>query len=218
MGNQEQRWLSLDAICTTLRLPRKIIRALVKKGCLVHIKTQAGDRYLDPTPEYAEQLRLGAMAHQKYYPIPDDITERALLTPAEISQILGINKKQTRTWLKRHDVPRFQVSRNLALYTVGGVREALWNREDRVLHKNKAPFLIPELVAFFRRYYAAETALVPTDKQFREDDVLQRKLEILASLNDGAKRDFSAKVELARKIVQILEFESVSNTEQTPNK
>ena len=201
----EQRWLSLDMLATTLRLPKAIIRGLVKKGCLVRIKTAAGDRYLDPTPEYAAQLKIASVIHQKLYTIPEGVTEKALLTTAEVGEILGMTPKNAQNWLTRHKPQSFKIRARLRLYTVAGIRECLWRREGRYLSKQKAPFLIPELVAFFRKHYAEETALIPTDKEFRQDEILQRKLERLAQMGESAQMDFAAKVELARKIVQILE-------------
>ena len=205
MGNQEQRWLSLDMLATTLRLPKAIIRGLVKQGCLVRIKTKAGDRYLDPTPEYAHQLKIASVIHQKLYTIPEGVTEKALLTAAEVGEILGMTPVAARKWLFKHKPPSFRMKAKLRLYTVTGIRECLWRREGRMLSKQRAPFLIPELVAFFRKHYAEETALIPTDKEFRQDEVLQRKLERLAQMGESAQIDFAAKVELARRIVQLLE-------------
>lgn len=207
-SSMDQRWLTLDALCSTLRLQPAHVRTLVRKGFLVAIGGGKGvpARYLEPTDEYKEQLRIAAILHMRAQPIPMGISEKCLLTAGEIGELLGSKSAaKTNKWLNKHKVVGYKVTKALSLYTVKDVREALWRREGRILAKQRAPYLISEIVEYVRRIHAAETALVPTDKEFRQDDILLKKLEVLAALGEDAQMDFAAKVELARKVVQLLE-------------
>jgi hypothetical protein len=195
-------------LCGVLRLNKIQVKTLVKKGFLVALGGGRGipARYLEPTEEYKEQLRIAAILHMKAQPIPAGISEKCLLTAGEIGELLGSKDPfQTNKWLTKHEVPGYRVTKVLKLYTVTDVREALLRRAGRVTSRQRAPFLIPEIIDFLRAHNKEDLAIVPTDKQFTQDDILRKKLERLAAMGEDAKADFAAKVELARKVVQILD-------------
>lgn len=201
----EQVWLSLSGICDKLRLTAGQVRTLVNKGCLATIgrKGTPAYRYLDPTPEYAEQLRIGAILHQKAFPVPADLSEKALLTSAECAEILGMSPKMMFRYLQRNAVPAVKVSKVLFLYSPAFVREAMLRRSKRTLSKQLAPFKIEELVTMFRDRLSAEVSLIPTDAEFAADEKLQLRLSMIVT--ESQKADFAHKVRLAQEIVQILE-------------
>jgi len=201
----EQVWLSLSGICDKLRLSPAQIRQLTKKGCLAVLKGKSGveARYLDPTPEYVEQLRLGAIIHQKHFPVPAGLTEKALLTKGECAELLGLSARMMERYLYRHTVPSIRVDKKHFLYSPLVVREAMLKRSGRKRHKQLAPFLLDELVTFFSSRLTAELSLIPTDKEFAADEALQRRLSLIVT--ESQKADFARKVKLAQEIVQILE-------------
>ena len=206
MGNtSEQTWLSLSGLCDKLRLPPYTVRQLAKKGCLAVIGKQGTTqaRYLDPTPEYVEQLRLGAILHQRHFPVPAGLSEKALLTNSECGAILGMSLKMMNRYLTRHHIPSIKVSKVLFLYSPAVVREALLKRTKGVLNRQKSPFLIAELVELFRARLSAEVSLIPSDKEFAADERLQQRLSMIVT--ESQKADFAQKVKLASEIVQILE-------------
>jgi hypothetical protein len=207
----DQQWLSLSGICDKLRLTAGQVRTLVNKGCLATIgkKGTPAYRYLDPTPEYKEQLRMGAIIHQRHYPIPAGLTEKALLTNSECREILGMSAIMMKRYLKRNHIPSIKVTKTLFLYSPAVVREALLKRSKKTLHRNLAPFLLSEMVELFRSRLLAEVSLIPTDKEFRADEALQRRLAMIVT--ESQKADFARKVKLAQQIVQILESVNSSN-------
>jgi hypothetical protein len=199
-----QTWLSLSGICDKLRLSPVQIRTLEKKGCLAVIgKTKADKRYLDPTPEYAEQLRLGAIIHQRHFPVPAGLTEKALLTKGECGELLGMTPKKMEKYLQRHTVPSIRVDKKHFLYSPLVVREAMLKRSKKTLSKQKAAFLLADMISLFRSRLSAELSIIPTDKEFAADEALQKRLSLIVT--EAQKADFARKVELARKVVQILE-------------
>ena len=206
----EQRWLTIDAVSSTLRLPLPYIRTLTKQGFLVSMGTGDNRRYLDPTPEYAEKLRLAAILHSNAMFVPPDINELFLLTLREVCVLLGWKLNYGRLYMKRNpEIPRFRVNSQLHLYTVKTVRELLWKRQGRRLSKQRSPFLIFELVAYVQRQHEEDTQDMPTDAQHAADESFMRKLESIVRRSEKdqvlAKADFARKVELARKVVQILD-------------
>lgn len=213
-ANTEQHWLSLDGICTTLRLDKSCVLALAKRGDIVVIwgPTNQGKipkaRFLDPTPQYAEQLRMAEMIHSKRYPIPPDISEYALLTAREVALVMGWTLKQARMRLFRYKVPPMKAGSNIYLYSAASVRDMMW-RVNRSTVAERSPFLLSEMIEFFQRWYADEVKGVPTDDQFAADDEIQRRLAKLIQRAEKdqsvAKADFASKIELARKIVEILQ-------------
>lgn len=207
----EQRWLTLDQLCGTLRMSKDQIKWLKRQGLLVTIGDRGNVRYLDPTPEHAEKLRMGAILLGKLVFIPPDLDELALLTLREVAEICGWTVGYARLFMHKHkDVPRVKINSQVTLYSVMAVREILWRRQDRKLSAQRSPFLISELVEFFRSYYAETKEDSPTDAQFLADQKIQRKLELIVRRAERdqvlAKGDLASKVELARKVVQILEF------------
>ena len=214
----EQRWLSYDGICTTLGISRKHARWLANQGILSviwgpgrHLKhTRA--RFLDPTPEYKQKLVLAEAIYGRLFPIPKDIEMVNLLTTREVSEIMGWSLDYAATYLwkrgksitvgKRHNA---YGAGGTNLYSVKMVRELLWHRQDRKKGQRRNPFLISELIDYFRKHHAEESEEVPTDTMFREDDILMRKLNRLARTKDPeALRDFVEKSRLARKVAKKL--------------
>jgi hypothetical protein len=202
----QQTWLSLSGICERLRLQPYQVRHLVKKGCLAVIKGKGSvaTRYLDPTPEYREQLRIGAIIHQKAFPVPVDISEKALLTAAECCELLGMKQKKWFDYTRRHGNPCIRVDKTHFLYSPLFVREMMLKRNKKTLARQRAIFFIPELVEFFRSRLSDEVSLIPTDKEFLADEALQQRLAMIVTKSQ--KADFAQKVKLAKQIVQILEI------------
>lgn len=206
----EQRWLTLDALATKLRLPATYIKELTKQHYLVSIGVADKKRWLDPTPEYAEKLRLAAIIHGDQMHVPPDISEIALLTLREVAELCGWKLGYARLYMKKNkEIPRFKVNSQLHLYSIVTVREILWRRQGRRHSKQRSPFLITELVEWVRKQHEEETADTITDAQYAADDKVMRKLEAIVRRSEkdqiSGKHDFASKVELARKIVQILE-------------
>jgi len=208
----EQTWLSLSGICDKLRLSPAQIRQLTKKGCLAVLKGKSNveARYLDPSPEYVEQLRLGAMIHMRAYPVSPGITEKALLTAAECAEILGMSQKMMFRYLERHAIPSVKVSKVLFLYSPSVVREAMLKRSKRTLGKQKAPFLLSEMIELFRSRLSAEVSLIPTDAEFAADEKLQLRLSKIVT--ESQKADFAQKVKLAQDVVNLLGISLATST------
>ena len=206
-------WLSLSGICDKLRLSPAQIRQLVKKGCLAVLKGKSSveARYLDPTPEYVEQLRLGAIIHQKHFPVPAGLTEKALLTKGECAELLGLSARMMERYLQRHTVPSIRVDKKHFLYSPLVVREAMLKRSKKTLSKQKSAYLLADMISLFRSRLTAELSLIPTDKEFAADEALQKRLSLIVT--ESQKADFARKVELARKIVQILESVKTAQAE-----
>jgi hypothetical protein len=205
----EQRWLTLDMLSSILRLPKPYIKELTRQGFLVTIGKHELKRWLDPTPEYQEKLRLAAVIQGRVQFVPPDISEIALLSLREVAELCGWTLSYARIYVKRNPVPRFKVNPRLDLYSIRTVREILWRRQGRKLSKQRSPFLIQELIEFVQREHARESADIPTDAEYAADEKIQRKLEAIVRRSEKdqevAKEDFASKVELARKIAQILD-------------
>lgn len=205
----EQSWLSIDAICTVLRLNRKTVLQLAKKGCLAVIWGPTGNkkisaaRFLDPTPEYREQLRLGAILHQHAYPVPSGLSEKSLLTLGECSELLGWKWKRTNKYFHLHALPSVRVNKTLYLYSPAIVRDIMLKRSKRRLSRQKAPFLLGEIVDFFKSRLTEDISSIPTDAEFLADERLQKRLSKIVT--EPQKNDFASKVALAKRVVQILE-------------
>src|SRR5438045_3127326 len=122
----EQRWLSLTGICTSLGLSAPQIKSLVKQRILVTIKAQQGEiRYLDPTPEFAERLRLGESLYCRMWPIPKELDISALLTLREFAQVMGWTMKYARRYCKEKKVPNTKIGFT-TMYSIATVRGLLW--------------------------------------------------------------------------------------------
>jgi hypothetical protein len=202
MADLPQRWLSFSGICTTLNLTPYQIQNLYNKGLLVRIGAGTNQRYLDPTPEYAERLRLAAVLLSKNTSLPTNISLCFLLTAREIAEIMGWTVRCATDYLRENKVPFFQGKANAKFYSVSTVRDFVWRRNGRKLSKQQSPFLITEMIAYFKKFLAAEEAIVPTDAAFREDEELQKKIRWMMSrpspVRETLLADFVEKLELAK--------------------
>lgn len=204
MAEPIQRWLSLSGICTTLGFSKGQIGHLVRIKALVTIGFGKDKRYLDPTPEYRERLRIGEALYGRLYPIPIDLNLTALLTLREMAQILGLTLKYMEKRVYQDKIPSVKAGM-YNLYTVETVRDLLWRRSGRKRHKQLAPFVIYELIEWFRKETAAAEEEVPTDAQFQADELLKRKLTRMARMKSPERelafKDFYEKVMLAKSVV-----------------
>lgn len=203
MSTSQQRWLSLDGICTQLGMTKRQVTFLVTKGTLVALGTGPKRRYLDPTPEYAAKLRLGETLYDVTRPLPKDLELLGLLTVREVAAIMGWTLRYAQTYLwTRKKTPSIKVGVH-RLYSIAVVRNLLWKREGRKQAYQKAPFLITHLIDWFLRYQQHYEEAVPTDVQFHEDDLMMRKIAHLMKFEvprrDNAMRELWAKVELAKR-------------------
>ena len=205
MPDLPQRWLSLSGISTQLNLTPTQIKTLYEQKLLVRIGKRPNEyRYLDPTPEYAERLRLAAVMLSKNHShnIPIDLPFTSLLTMREIAEIMDWSLHKTVRLLERGKVPCFKGKNRVRLFSVSDVRDFIWKRNGR---KNKytAPLLLSELIVYFRRFQAAEEAIVPTDAAFAEDEALQKKIIWLMKQpkREVLLADFIQKIELAKTVV-----------------
>lgn len=191
-----QRWLSIHGICNALEMTPDKIRRLVKKGLLQRLGEGPDARYLDPGPEYAERMRL-AMGMEMTTPLG----AKFLFTTREVATIMQWSFRHAITRLTK--VPSFRTKGSLNLYSAADVRDMLWKRHGRKLADRKAPFLMPEILEFFQRYYDSETAMIPTDAVFREDEEFQKKLNwILKQPNKEVMlADLLQKMDLAKKVL-----------------
>lgn len=214
MATLPQRWLSLSGICTTLNLGPAQIKTLYKQNLLVRIGKWANQgqdnyRYLDPTPEYAERLRLAAVMLSKNTEVPIDLPLTFLLTIREVAEIMGWTLRHAKHFLEDNKVPCYKSANRARLYSVSVVRDLLWRRNGRKLSKQLAPTLIEDLIVFFRRFQAAEESIVPTDAAFERDAELQKKITWMMRQKSPEREvmlaDFCEKLELAKKVVQTLE-------------
>ena len=202
----EQRWLSKTGICTVLGITESTLQTYVRNKYVVKIGKQPNIRYLDPTPEYTEQLRLGQALHRKQNELPFDVSTAALLTLREVEEIVGwTNHRYAQKYITKHKIPSIKIGR-FHLYRVDTVRDILWKRQDRSkVSKQIGPFVISEIIDFFWKYYKAECEETPTDTQFEEDHLLQRKLNRMMRLpsnkREVALAEFMRTMELAKRVV-----------------
>jgi hypothetical protein len=205
MSTSQQRWLSIDGICDTLTMSRSLIKSLVKSGALVSIGSGPNTRYLDPTEEYANKLRLGEALYERLYPIPKDLNLAALLTIREVAAITGWKWRYACLVLEK--VPHIKVGR-YNMYSVQTVRDLLWRRQGRKQAHQKSCFLVEDLIRFFFRYYESENAEVPSDAAFANDAVLKSKLARILKMHSPAKeealRSLWQAVEMAKQAAAIL--------------
>lgn len=207
MPDIPQRWLSLSGLCNTLNLLPYQIKRLYNQKLLVRIGKRPEDhRYLDPTPEYAEKLRLAAVLLSKQAFINVNLPMSYLLTIREVAEILGWSLKHAQTCLAKYKIPCIKSSNRVKLYTAASVRNLIWKRQGRKIADKTAPLLLSEMILFFKRFQAAEEAIVPTDSQFAEDADLQKKITWLMRQpnRDVLLADFVSKMELARQVVAAL--------------
>jgi excisionase family DNA binding protein len=205
MPDLPQRWLSLSGISTVLNLTPTQIKTLYKQKLLVRIgKNPSEYRYLDPTPEYAERLRLAAVMLSKKSDIPIDLPLTFLLTVREIAEIMGVSLKHARRYVADKKIPCWKSKNRAALYSMSVVRDLIWRRNGRK-NRYSAPMLLPELVAYFKKFLAAEEAIVPTDAAFKEDEELQKRIRWMmrqpSPQRETLLADFVEKLELAKATV-----------------
>lgn len=213
-----QLWLSLDGICNTLKTTRPHVKWLVANNYLEMIpgpkKGFDGSRFLDPTPAYADRLRLAEMIYQRRVPLPADmdLSEKAILTRSEIATILGWTDNYAQRYLKDNKVASVKIGAlkhgGVRLYTVMAVRQMLWRRQGRKTSAQRSPFLITELIDFFLKHAAEAADGIPTDADLAEDDVFQKKLRAVLKMPAGKKeaamRELWQKVETAKAAAHIL--------------
>jgi hypothetical protein len=203
----EQRWLSKRGICDVLGISKWQLRSLVRQKYLVKIGKPPNDRYLDPTPEYIEQFKVAKALHAKHYELKRDINFAALFTVQELAAILNISVFAARGRAKKF--PRIKGKGHSDLLTVNDVRNLVWRVSDRKqMSKQRSPFLLTELIAWFWKHYKAEFADVPTDAAFAEDALLQKKIRIMMNYPSPQKelalKSFLDTVEIAKQVVSIV--------------
>jgi hypothetical protein len=206
MPDLPQRWLSLSGICTTLNLRPTQVKLLHKQKYLQRIGKRPEEyRYLDPTPEYAERLRLAAVMLSKNNEVNIDLPLTFLLTIREVAEIMGWGLSHARSYLAENKIPCYKSKNKACLFSVSTVRDLIFARQGRHLAKQKAPFLLPEIIAFQRKFQAAEESIVPTDAAFKEDEDLQKKIRWMMRQKSPEREvmlaDFVEKLELAKQVV-----------------
>ena len=200
----QPRWLSLQGICKVLDTTEDHVRWLVDNGYLEKLPGPK-PRYLDPTPHYADRLRLAEAIYRRRNPIPDaiDLDSKAIFTVAEIAGLLGTTLNYTRLLLFRQKYPcvKMKGKTGLRLYTAQTVREIVWRREGRKLSPHKCPVLIPELIRFFHQHQED----IPTDQALAQDDNLKRKLERIMKMPEprraAALKDLLDKTGLVKALL-----------------
>jgi hypothetical protein len=202
-----QRWLSLDGICTTLNINRAHALWLAKQGYLEYIpgpgnKKTAQARFLDPTPAYADRLRMGEALYGRQM-LPSNLEFTALLTMREMAEVLGWDFRRMQRFVYKNKVPHIKAG-HYSLYSVAALRDIMWRRNGRKLAKQRAPFLISEIIDFFHSMRLRSEEEVPTDAQFAADDLLQRKLARMMQMpspqRELAMKEFQDKVALAKLV------------------
>jgi hypothetical protein len=206
----DQHWLSLEGICGVLNITRKHALWLAKNGHLAFLpgRTRAEARYLDPTPEYKEKLKRCEAFYGRTHPLPIELDMAPLLSLREIAEIMGWTLHGTRTRAATGRIKGGVRVGAYILYPTSVVRDLLWRRRGRKMAKQRAPFLIQELIDFFLARSAEAAEGVPLDVEFAGDDLLQKKLERLARMphaeREVAMREFYQKVALAKTVAAAL--------------
>jgi excisionase family DNA binding protein len=126
-----------------------------------------------------------------------------LITKREIAEIMGWSLRKTRRFIEDNKMPSYKAANNSRLFSVSTVRDFIWKRNGRRLSKQLAPMLLSEMIAYFRRFQAAEEAIVPTDAAFAADAELQKKITWMMKQpnREVLLADFISKMELAKQIV-----------------
>ena len=209
MPDLPQRWLSLSGISTVLNLTPVQIKTLYNQKLLVRIGKRPNEyRYLDPTPEYAERLRLAAVMLSKNSIINIDLPMTFLLTIREVAEIMNWSLRHARPILEDSKAPCYKAKNRARLYSVSTVRDLLFQRQGRKLSKQRDPFLLQDLLDYFRRFQAEEESIVPTDAAFERDAELQRKIKWLMRQPSPQREimlaDFVEKMDLAKQVVSAM--------------
>ena len=187
MKNVEQVWLSIDAISTQLGIPKNLIRNMARKKELVRIGNGPSERYLDPTPEYKERLRLCESLYSKRVDVPTNLETCGLMTLREIAEVMGWEIKRTQKYIAKKKIPSIKAKRGVGLYSVSDVRDMIWKRQGRTMAKQRAPFLWSDIINYFARYMQGQESLMPTDQQFIEDDKLRSRVELMMRMEEPEK-------------------------------
>jgi hypothetical protein len=211
----KQKWLSLSQIALLLGISESHAVWLARQGFLHLIwgnkkKDYQAARYLDPTPEYAEQLKRSEMLYGRMYPTTKDLEDVPLLSSSEVAAILGITEKAAALLLWRWRVPHYisPHAGHTNLYSVEAIRKLLWKKSSRSTSYRRSPFLLLDLVEFFRQKNARAEAEVPTDQQYEEDEMIQRKLARMLRMpyeyRLKAIQEFFAMMETAKRVAKCL--------------
>lgn len=214
----EQRWLSLTGICSILSTTSDHIWWLVKNGYLEMIpgkgnESKSGARFLDPTPEYLNKLRTTELIYGRRFPMPADfdLDSKCIFSRSEVGVLMGWTSRYTHQFFARHkEIPCVKTCTSktggLCLYSAKEIRKMIWKKQGKSTTYQSAPFLIPGLIELFRSRFTNEDG--PTDAEFAEDAVLQKKLQRLLKLpreqREAAVKEFMAKVQLAKEVAGLL--------------
>jgi hypothetical protein len=205
MPDLPQRWLSLNGIATVLNLTPTQVKTLYKQKLLVRIGKRPQEyRYLDPTPEYAERLRLtaGMFFEGRHSGMRVDLPYSFILTSKEVAEIMGWSWQHADKVL-RGNVKRYKAPNRIVFFSVATVRSMIWKRHGRKLAEKTSPFLLPELIAYAQRLIASETALVPTDEEVKADAEIQKKMEWMLKQpqREIMLQDYLSKMDLAKRVL-----------------
>ena len=113
-----------------------------------------------------------------------------LLTIREVAEILGWSLKHAQTCLAKYKIPCIKSSNRVKLYTAASVRNLIWKRQGRKIADKTAPLLLSEMILFFKRFQAAEEAMVPTGAMFAEDAILQKKITWMMKPTLSSERSY----------------------------
>jgi hypothetical protein len=205
MSSLEQRWLSLQGICDVLSLTPNQARLMHKQRYLVRVGKRVQDhRYLDPTPEYAERLRLAAVLLSKNNEVRVDLPMTFILTVREVAEIMGWSLKYAQRYLSERKIPCLKSKNRVQLFTVSTVRDLIWQRSGKKLGKYVGPILLSEMIDYFRRFQAAEDEIMPTDAALDADAALQKKISWILRQphRDKLLAAFLEKVEIAKQVTR----------------
>ena len=221
MSTLEQRWLSLSGISTVLNLTPIQIKLLHKQHYLVRIGKRPDEyRYLDPTPEYAERLRLAAVMLSKNDRVNIDLPMSAILTVREVAEIMNWSLNHAKKYLLENRIPHFKAGVRINLYSVTEVRDMIFRRNGRgKFSKQLAPFLLTEILEYHKRFQAEEESIVPTDAAFERDAELSKKIKWMMRQpqREVLLADFVEKLELAKQVVSLLQSQTVPPVSPTQN-
>lgn len=135
-----------------------------------------------------------------------ELDEKALFTSAEVAVLMGWSPTYAAQYLCHSKVPCIKINPRLRLYSAATVRDLMWRRNGRPRTKQHNPYLLTQLIAWFRKNSAAE---VPTDRQYAEDREMEKRLKRLLRLpkeqQKSAINDFMKKCDLAKRVVQLLD-------------
>jgi hypothetical protein len=210
-----QRWLSLIGICDLLSTTEKNIKWLVKNGYLEMIPGRGNGKYLtarflDPSPEYAQRLKLAETIYGRRQILPAElnIPGASIFTITELAEILGWSAARASRLVVKRKIVSVAGGPKLRYFSATQIRNILWKRTDRKQAYQRAPYLLQELIDYFWRYEANQRKLVPSDAAFAEDDLLMKKWELMARMDpedrDLAMQEFLEKVRAAKDIAASL--------------